>query len=104
MAKAYGLGRVEVGTRDILDRQSTQGSGEKEGGKDEGEIIKKAVLNTAYTPPGVHWFAVYDGYVYDPLGDDKSGNAEQPKSWDDCGQRCIAYLVLCNKLGGSVQL
>ena len=57
-----------------------------------------AIYNTDHGPPGTHWFAVYDGYVYDPLGDDQSGTAEQPKEDEDCGQRCVAYLLMCKQL------
>ena len=107
MAKHYKLGNIEIGSRKILmEQKGPEMEGEGEGGKpkDKGRIIKQAILNTSFHPPGVHWHAVKDGYVYDPLGDDLSGSAEQPKSDDDCGQRCIAYLLLCKQLGGSVRM
>lgn len=66
---------------------------------DNNENIKYGIYNTDHTPPGTHWFCVYDGFVYDPLGDDMSRSAEQPKQDQDCGQRCIAYLLMCKQMG-----
>lgn len=54
------------------------------------------IFNTASTGGGVHWFACYDGVVYDPFGDDRSKTQEQPYSEDTCGERCIAWLLMCN--------
>lgn len=65
---------------------------------DNKENIRHCIYNTDHGPPGTHWFAVYDGYVYDPLGDDQSRTPEQPREDEDCGQRCVAYLLMCKKL------
>jgi hypothetical protein len=62
------------------------------------------IYNTMHKPPGQHWFCTYGDYVYDPLGVDDSDTAEQPAKSDDCGQRCIAYLILCKKKGKAVAL
>lgn len=64
----------------------------------DGDDIRYGIYNTDHTPPGTHWFCTYDGYVYDPLGDDDSRTQEQPDDTDDCGQRCIAYLLMCKRL------
>jgi len=65
---------------------------------DKPKPIAHGIFNTDPAPPGTHWFAVYDGYVYDPLGDDQSRTQEQPDEADDCGQRCVAYLLMCKRL------
>jgi hypothetical protein len=104
MAKYYNLGHMVVGTRGLLDAQPAAGETASQT-QPEGRVLRQAILNTAYEPPGVHWFAVKNGYVYDPLGNDASRSAEQPVDTTDCGQRCIAYLLLCKRHGGqSVQL
>jgi len=56
-----------------------------------------AIYNTMRGPPGQHWFCCYKGRKYDPLGMDGSGTQEQPDGMDDCGQRCIAYLLMCKR-------
>ena len=65
---------------------------------DSGSKVKYGIYNTDEAPPGTHWFAVYDGYVYDPFGDDQSKSAEQKDSEDNCGQRCVAYLRMCKRM------
>lgn len=65
---------------------------------DNKENVPYAIYNTDHTPPGTHWFAVCEGYVYDPLGDDQSRTPEQPREDEDCGQRCVAYLLMCKRL------
>jgi hypothetical protein len=62
------------------------------------------IYNTMDGPPGQHWFCCYGSYKYDPLGDDSSDTQEQPDSATDCGQRCIAYLVMCNKYKRPIKL
>ena len=56
-----------------------------------------AIYNTMRGPPGEHWFCCYKGVKYDPLGKDKSRSAEQPDESENCGQRCIAYLIMCKR-------
>lgn len=88
MMNHYKLTPGEVGSK-----------GDFESMVDNKENVLYGIYNTDHHPPGTHWFCVYDGYVYDPLGDDQSKTPEQPKEDDDCGQRCIAYLIMCKKLG-----
>lgn len=87
MLEHYGLHPGEVGPRNLY-------KGKGKGG------AKYGVYNTDDTPPGTHWFAACNGYAYDPLGDDSSRTQEQPDKAQDCGQRCVAYLILCKELGG----
>lgn len=90
MMDGQGLVPNEVGT--ILDYEANSENGEWKG-------PPFAIYNTDDGPPGIHWFAVHEGYVYDPFGDDKSKSQEQPYSDKDCGQRCVAYLLLCKRHG-----
>lgn len=92
MLEHYGVEDYEVGTRTDYDEHHQMGKGAPRCG----------IYNTDAGPPGTHWFCVFDQYVYDPLGDDKSGTAEQPKEGTDCGQRCVAYILLCKELGHSI--
>lgn len=62
------------------------------------------IANESCKPPGTHWVAYYKGARYDPLGKDKSGSAEQNNSETNCGQRCIAYLLMCRAHKGYVNL
>ena len=87
MLRHYKLTPFEVGTKGLFEQNA-----------DNGTTPKYAIYNTDHTPPGTHWFCTYDGYVYDPLGDDQSRTPEQPKEDEDCGQRCVAYLLMCKKL------
>lgn len=87
MLKHYKLTPYEVGSKTDFEQMV-----------DNKENIRHCIYNTDHTPPGTHWFAVYDGYVYDPLGDDQSRTPEQPREDEDCGQRCVAYLLMCKKL------
>lgn len=63
--------------------------------KKQGRLPMYSIANISCEPPGKHWVAYYRGTRYDPLGDDRSGSQEQPTKDKDCGQRCIAYLLLC---------
>lgn len=63
--------------------------------KKQGRVPTYAIANISCEPPGKHWVAYYKGTRYDPLGDDRSKSQEQPDEDKDCGQRCIAYLLLC---------
>tara|TARA_Y100000114_G_scaffold99370_1_gene92546 strand:- start:1656 stop:1991 length:336 start_codon:yes stop_codon:yes gene_type:complete len=92
MLQHYGVKDFTVGTRTDYDHHHDQGD----------EAPRAGIFNTDHGPPGTHWFCVYDQYVYDPLGDDHSGTQEQPEEATDCGQRCVAYIVLCEKLGHSI--
>ena len=70
---------------------------------DEGPKVKYGIYNTDETPPGTHWFCVYDGYVYDPFGDDRSKTSEQEDHEENCGQRCVAYLRMCKRFNSSIR-
>lgn len=95
MMRRYGLSGGKVGSKADFERDAAR----------RFQGIKYAIYNTDPAPPGTHWFAVHEGYVYDPLGDDKSRTAEQPQSSDDCGQRCVAYHILCKRRrNGSIEL
>ncbi len=87
MLRYYKMEPFEVGAK-----------GDFEEMVDNKENVRHGIYNTDHGPPGTHWFAVYDGYVYDPLGDDQSRTPEQPRQDEDCGQRCVAYLVMCKRL------
>jgi len=65
---------------------------------------KYGVYNTMNGPPGEHWIACYNNYTYDSFGRDASQDAEQEESEDDCGQRCIAWLMLCKRYGHAIPL
>lgn len=93
MLQHYGIESFAVGNRTDYDEHHDQGE----------SAPRCGIFNTDPGPPGTHWFCVFDQYVYDPLGDDKSGTPEQPKEATDCGQRCVAYIILCTKLGHSLQ-
>lgn len=96
MMDRYGLRPNKVGSKADFERDA---QGRFRGG------AKYAIYNTDPAPPGTHWFAVHEGYVYDPLGDDRSKTQEQPDSSDDCGQRCVAYHILCKRRkNGSIEL
>lgn len=60
--------------------------------------------NESCSPPGTHWVAYYKGVRYDPLGKDRSKTAEQADAETNCGQRCIAYLLLCRAKKHAVYL
>lgn len=92
MLDHYGMDDFVVGARGDYDEHHEKGEDAPRGG----------IYNTDHGPPGTHWFCVFDQYVYDPLGDDKSGTQEQPTEATDCGQRCVAYLLLCRGLGHSI--
>lgn len=62
-----------------------------------GDFPTYGIYNTMRTPPGEHWFCCYKGRKYDPLGKDGSRSQEQPDDTDDCGQRCVAYLLMCKR-------
>lgn len=70
----------------------------------QGSAPKYGIYNTMEGPPGQHWFCCYGDYKYDPLGNDRSNTQEQPDNTDDCGQRCIAYLLMCRKRRAPVYL
>ena len=92
-AKMDSLGLVpnEVGTHEDFDaRMAKLRAGRS-------DVPFYGIYNTMDKPPGQHWFCCYGGYKYDPLGDDASNTPEQPVGSDDCGQRDIAYLLLCRR-------
>ena len=62
-----------------------------------GEWPVYGIYNTMRAPPGQHWFCCYKGRKYDPLGKDASRTQEQPDAADNCGQRCVAYLLMCKR-------
>jgi len=95
MLRYYRLTPCEVGSKTDFER-SADG--------DQNARPPFGIYNTDRAPPGTHWFAVYEGYVYDPLGDDASRTPEQATEEDNCGQRCVAYLILCKKLKSAVSL
>ena len=72
--------------------------------KRQGKLPRFVIANIMCKPPGQHWVAYYKGVKYDPLGKDRSGDAEQEKVETNCGQRCIAYLLLCRAQGKAVFL
>jgi hypothetical protein len=76
----------------------------KVGTKCEPKDAKYTIANESCKPPGTHWVAYYNGERYDPLGKDRSGTAEQNKVETNCGQRCIAYLLMCKAHKGYVNL
>lgn len=95
--RKLGLQPGEVGTiSDYHRRLQIQGQG-------SGSFAKYGIYNTMDGPPGQHWFCCYGTYKYDPLGDDSSDTQEQPTGDDDCGQRCLAYLLLCKAKGGAIK-
>ena len=91
--RRFGLSPCEVGRLSVYHNRQKSGNGPKYG-----------IYNTMDEAPGQHWFCSYDGHKYDPLGDDKSDTQEQPSDADDCGQRCIAYLLMCKKKGGHIMM
>lgn len=95
--KKLNLQPGEVGT--ITDYQARMN--EIKGGG--ANVVKYGIYNTMEGPPGQHWFCCYEDYKYDPLGDDSSDTQEQPTKADDCGQRCLAYLLLCKINKGPVR-
>lgn len=72
--------------------------------KKAGTLPTYVIANVMCEPPGKHWVAYYKGVKYDPLGEDRSGDAEQNDVETNCGQRCIAYLLMCKKRGRAVFL
>ena len=104
MLQRLGLTPSEVGPKDMLEKRQELRKKKKQwrgAGKD---TPKYGIYNTAYKPPGKHWLCCYEDYMYDPLGKDASGTQEQPDEADDCGQRCIAYFLLCKSRGVPVPL
>lgn len=89
----FGLTPCEVGTLGNYEKRTRTVNPPKYG-----------IYNTMYEAPGQHWFCCYGNYKYDPLGDDASDTQEQPSGDDDCGQRCIAYLLMCKKNGGPIHM
>jgi hypothetical protein len=61
--------------------------------------------------PGSHWMAICDGLVYDSFGRktsslvdiehlaDTDPDAEQDAAEENCGQRCLAWIWVYDKLG-----
>lgn len=96
--RKYGLTPCEVGTLlDYKDRiELLKGDGNT-------AIAKYGIYNTMEGPPGQHWYCCYGSYKYDPLGDDTSNTQEQPNNTNDCGQRCIAYLIMCKRNHGPIK-
>ena len=76
------------------------------GNSESGDWPTYGIYNTMRGPPGQHWFCCYRGKKYDPLGEDGSRTQEQPDESNNCGQRCVAYLLMCKraKVGGGVPL
>ncbi len=72
--------------------------------KRSGRLPRFVIANIMCKPPGEHWVAYYKGVKYDPLGKDRSGDAEQDDTETNCGQRCVAYLLLCRTQGKAVFL
>lgn len=91
MLDHYGLRPYEVGPSGLMHARTA-------------ESPKYAIYNTAAAPPGEHWICFYGDYMYDPLGEDSSGSQEQPDEADDCGQRCVAYLLLCKRTRTAIPL
>ena len=71
------------------------------------------ILNTSSKMPGEHWVAFARGkkqmYAYDSFGRHVSGlasdadmDAEQAILESNCGQRCLAWLMVFNKHGEDV--
>ena len=89
----FGLNPSEVGTLSAYQRR-----------KETRKAPKYGIYNTMEGPPGQHWFCCCEKHKYDPLGNDSSDTQEQPDGTDDCGQRCIAYLLICKKNGGSIHM
>lgn len=91
--RRFGLTDCEVGPLSMYKERKKNPNAPKYG-----------IYNTMYVAPGQHWFCCYKGHKYDPLGNDSSDTQEQPDNDDDCGQRCIAYLLLCKKKGGPLRM
>jgi hypothetical protein len=91
--RRFGLNDCEVGPLSMYEKR-----------KEIPNPPKYGIYNTMYGPPGQHWFCCFKAHKYDPLGDDSSDTQEQPSGDDDCGQRCIAYLLLCKKKGGPIRM
>ena len=72
--------------------------------KSKGTLPKYMIANISCEPPGKHWVAYFRGYKYDPLGKDASNTAEQNDVETNCGQRCIAYLMMCKKKNRAIPL
>ena len=70
--------------------------------KRDGVLPKYVIANVSCEPPGQHWVAYYRGIKYDPLGKDRSGTAEQNDVETNCGQRCIGYLLMCQKANKAI--
>ena len=65
---------------------------------------KYCIINTDIRAEGgEHWFAWADGHIYDSFGrealGDTSGDAEQNIQEKNCGQRCLAWLLVYDTLG-----
>jgi hypothetical protein len=63
-----------------------------------------AIVNTkSRGTGGEHWLALTPGLVYDSFGrqkyGDNSGDAEQAMKETNCGQRCLAFLLVYDELG-----
>ena len=88
----YGmLDEGEVGSFKVYENNSLSGKWPVYG-----------IYNTMRAPPGQHWFCCYKGKKYDPLGKDGSRTQEQPDKSDNCGQRCVAYLLMCKRTNAKI--
>ena len=99
MLKKLNLQPAEVGTKALYEKREDNLKGLGSWRSGSSAPPKYGIYNTMYKPPGEHWFCCFDDYMYDPLGKDASKTQEQPYNTDDCGQRCIAYLLLCKRHG-----
>jgi len=105
MLQRVGLVPFEVGPRGMLDERKEARKNKSKWRGTGKNAPKYGIYNTVYKPPGEHWICCYEDYTYDPLGkDDTSKTQEQPDNADDCGQRCVAYLMMCRNKGTAVPL
>lgn len=96
--KKFGLSPAQVGPLSLYQKRVARLKAAGRRG-----VPKYGIYNTMDTAPGAHWFCTYDTYKYDPLGDDTSNTQDQPSNTNDCGQRCIAYLLMCKQHGGAIR-
>ena len=73
-------------------------------------LNKYCIVNTDLSGgPGEHWVAVAGNYQYDSFGrrnilhrrvlTDTDNDAEQQRSETNCGQRCLAWLLVFDYMG-----
>ena len=94
-------------TESLLNHVGKQLFGRKFGGvfaSNEKPRGRYCIVNTMPRgTSGEHWLAIAPGLVYDSFGRQKygdyTGDAEQAIQQTNCGQRCLAWLLVYDELG-----